>query len=235
MMVNWGTKSGFSSVQEYKGGYPWAKEFNIDTRRLAAGMNMYMAKFALRAPAMPPKMRNLETGSEVPTLYRGLMVDEDILHYANQKGVWPNEGYAAFSRSKNTALMYGTGLMTLSAAPGRNPVIVLLRLRATDVRRGTPWVWFTGDDDMARNKTVLRGIKSNQEVLLPPGRMVFKDPPRTSTYEYQLGGRTFKKKVYTYNISYEPTASTNTAWVALKAAMKFKARGAAGARKAAAK
>lgn len=224
-LVRWGTKGNFTGAQSQKQAYPHKKRADLDTRQFVASIDMYMSKFALRAPAMPPKMRNLETGSSVPTLWRGMSVDEEVVDGTNRFGGWPMEGYAAFSRDKKAAIRYGTGIMTNSKFV-RNSVIVLFRLLATDVQRGTPWVWFTGKDDLARNRTVLSGLHTNQEVLLPPGFMRFKGPPRVSTVEFtQLG----KKRMYTFDITYEPASTPQAAWVALKAVMKFKAGGRAAA------
>lgn len=223
-LVRWGTKGNFTEAQSQKQAYPQRKRADLDTRQFVASIDMYMSKFALRAPAMPPKMRNLETGSSVPTLWRGMSVDEEVVDATNSFGGWHMEGYAAFSRHKNAAIMYGTGTMTNSKFV-RNSVIVLFRLLATDVQRGTPWVWFTGKDDLARNRTVLSGLDTNQEVLLPPGFMRFKGPPRVSTVEFTK----FKKRMYTFDITYEPVSTPQAAWVALKAVMKFKAGGRAAA------
>jgi hypothetical protein len=169
-----------------------------NARRLNYMLNTYMSKFALRAPQKPPKVRNLETGSEMVTLYRGVGLTNAQLADAVNRGGLPDRGYVAMSRSRRFATNFG----------GRDELgnTLVMRLREADVPRGTPWLWFAGRaetiplkrtapalpyrsgvqlpiDPHGRFKRHAREfvnatMPEEDEVLLPPGTLVFKGAPR---------------------------------------------------------
>lgn len=163
-----------------------------------------MKRFSMRAPDMPPKVRNLQTGSEFPTLYRGLMVSEGGLQRMFDNGFWADKGYMAFSRSKPYALDWALGAAAYMGVP------VLFQINVRDVQRGTPWIWFRGTAEAYYQQQ--GGLKKKinfiplgfnkgsapeeNEVLLPPGAILLKSattitPPNREPYILVKGSYTF--------------------------------------------
>lgn len=142
-----------------------------------AAIKAYMKQHALRAPAMPPKMRNIATGSELPTLYRGVSMLADEFDKGMRDRAFRDKGYMAFSRSQDVA-----EYLALQHRQNMQHMIVMFRLRVTEVPRGTPWVWFAGKPEIGpgcgfKNPKyntcfVQSETPYENEVLLPPGKLV---------------------------------------------------------------
>ena len=137
-------------------------------RRNSAWLERYMTRHALRAPALP--LRAPRT-----PLFRGAMLTPAQLARLTSTGEWSDKGFMAFSRDQGHACFFGS-------RPGRASHFVLFRLRLEDVARGTPWIWYTAEDDNRNNnddrlpdKPVdgwdLHLNPTEQEVLLPPGTL----------------------------------------------------------------
>jgi hypothetical protein len=166
-------------------------------------IEQYMRKFALRSPAMPPKIRNIETGSEFPTLYRAVAFTNTTYDDMIQKSKLEDKGYLAFSRNKNAALQ-------VARKTGRGGLkTVVFRLNVRGVPRGVPWIWFAGTPELMKienskyinasrpyaeaslqgfaaeqkkyHKTFLMAHETDKlmetEVLLPPGTLKFIGEP----------------------------------------------------------
>ena len=111
------------------------KESTKAVYKLNMALALHMKKYALRAPQMPPKVRNVVTGSATPVLYRGLRLTPGQLVNLGRSGL-QELGYTAFSRNPTTSFRFA--LKEVEGTIG-----VLLRLSTTDVQRGTPWIWYT--------------------------------------------------------------------------------------------
>lgn len=190
-------------------------------RRLNQSMQMYMRHFALRAPHMPPKVRNfVNPGSEFPVLYRGVSVKRTVFNSWARAGQLTEAGYMAFSRDPEYALTFGTR--------ARNAVSVLLRLSVRDVPRGTPWVWFLGssqDLGTLHHKTWLRShAPIEEEVLLPPGTLhirrwkTYTTPVKENMYANNENAE--MRKVRVVDVAYRPS---NVPWTVVRAVAKLKA------------
>lgn len=145
-------------------------------KRLDAALQLHMTKFALRAPHMPPKARNMRTGSEFPTLFRGIRVPRAKLDRFLKLGYSTDKAWMAFSRDAEYA----------ESAPfgSEDDQLVVYQLSTKDVERGTPWIWFHGRATDTRNKAYVHsGVRQEEEVLLPPGVLVFKAVRR---YDYKI-------------------------------------------------
>lgn len=216
----WGIGSNFIELMEWKRG-GIMDQAPKHVLQFDAAMAMYFRQHALRAPQMPPKMRDPDTGGELLTLYRGVTFDSSIVNRLLRHGHFADD-YFAFSRSRKTAFGYAS----FNARPGHE--IMLFRLRLTDVPRGTPWVWFTGDRDLAKNAAVVRGQPRNNEVLLPKGDLKFLRREET-TLALDLPHMKLHYPVHMIDVAFRPV-SEEASWVALKAALKFKSKGAWGRR-----
>ena len=166
------TSEAYRSIQRLKRG----GNSDGSTEALVKRLDLYMKSFALRAPSMPPKVRNLETGREFPTLYRGVRLSPRDAARLEQTGTWQDRGYMAFTRSRSRALLFGNAV---------------LKLDVRNVQRGTPWMWFAGlgesrvknewNADLERYTPRRTGfihknfdpgnatVAYENEVLLPPG------------------------------------------------------------------
>lgn len=225
-MRNYGTMDTFQEVLEWKRGGEMHKA-PMRVQRYDAAMRMYFQKHALRAPQMPPKMRDADTGGELRTLYRGVAFDGDLADMIFSQ-THLNDEYMSFSRSRQTAMGYA--LFNLK----RSDRMVLFRLDLSAVPRGTPWVWYHGGPGRPTNKSVVGpsvhdidgGSSSNYEVLLPPGDLKFLSKPVGSVFEIPLpGGRgMIRKHLTTVDVAYRPF-SEEASWVALKAALKLRKKG----------
>lgn len=146
-------------------------------RQINAGIARYMNSLSLKSPAMPPKIRNMATGSEIPTLYRGISMSVAGYRAMARRRHLDDAGYLSFTRSEEYARVIGAR-MNLG-------VLVVFRLNVRSVPRGVPWVWFAGDHETGGSDTPRLYHKSfdagnnpfENEVLLPPGTLrVIKDP-----------------------------------------------------------
>ena len=102
----------------------------------------HLAKFFQRLPTRAPK----GSGSTY-VLYRG--VTNPTSETFRRSGFIHELGYLAFSGNKDIAKSFG-GLV--------------FRLYVKDVEKGTPWLWF--------NKSIGSHVPTEEEVLLPPGRLL---------------------------------------------------------------
>lgn len=156
----------------------------------ARGLELFMQRFALRAPHMPPKVRNMQTGSSVLNLYRGVRLTNEDVNSLLQKGEIRDKGFVAFSRNKQVAMAFAD-----EARCCGNKIV--FKLNVQDVPRGTPWIWYAGPAETYRpsrrvvdknnftgikeyfgayktkkyHTNWVRGIPLNSEVLLPPGTL----------------------------------------------------------------
>ena len=183
---DWPDDTACLGIQQYKRGTP--RPGNTYFSNMAGRLDRYMKSFALRAPAMPPKVRNTKSGSEFPVLYRGVPATANATAELNRRGEWRDKGYMAFSRDMHTALQFGR---------------TLFKLDVRDVQRGTPWIWFAGpnevcvsedwDNELQNLKWVhagfvakdfdpgAPGVTYEREVLLPPGTIRVKAVSRLAS------------------------------------------------------
>ena len=193
-MVSEWTNPNYKLVQQARrNGVP----MTVKGRRIDYAMARHMQFTALRSPEMPPKMRNIATGSEMPNLYRGFSVSKREFASMISRQSISDKGFMAFTRQHRYALSFG-------ARDSASKMVVVVRLNVRDVPRGTPWVWFAGvpethtvkngdlrrashpfnvkgnDDrlenrsnELARNKRFDKGQTWENEVLLPPGTLHF--------------------------------------------------------------
>lgn len=213
------------SAMDVKNPYQFWKQ-HPNMRRFDAGLRMYLDTVALRAPAMPPKVRNFETGSEFPTLYRGFSIpDSKMIEGAR---IWRDEGYMAFSRDRNVSLKYGFE----NAFHHSHNAVVLFRMNVRDVPPGTPWIWYTGTPESFGKPNasfVQTTLVNNNEVMLPPGILQIKnlvdDGLYTSDYwtKHKKGWKhgQFTKRLFTADVEYRPF-SDRVPNLVRKAANKFK-------------
>ena len=229
MTAGW-TQGMYYDVQSArrKGALPMQMKRSIATQKLNLAMAMHMKKFALRAPAMPPKVRDVETGSATPALYRGLLLSPDQMAQLFSRDGLREKGYMAFSRDKRVSLDFASSFGPLERYGGRPPASVLLRLDASTVPAGTPWIWFASHAEMHDatrphggntrqfDKTFTAGTdvaRREMEVLLPPGtlRMVshlprMKHQPRpTAPPEYKIA-------TAEWQVRYEPDLRAASLW-----------------------
>ena len=190
-LTGWTTET-YGAVQEgRRGNTPLANK----ARKVDYALARHMQFTALRAPQMPPKVRDIETGSSTPNLYRGFSVTTAEFQAMVQRSYVQDKGYLAFTRRKGYAISFG--------ARKDKDVLVVVRLNVRRVARGTPWVWFAGvpethtvrdvevrkrsqpfntdvmnynlrftKADLSRNKTFDVGYPMENEVLLPPGYLL---------------------------------------------------------------
>lgn len=139
------------------------------TNRLNYTLRTYMKKFSLRAPAMPPKIRN-PAGGELQWLYRGITMSRSQFEDVKRAGRLVDRGYMAFSRYRDVAEGFADSYENDSR------VGILFRLNVRDVPRGTPWIWYTDPKAAAgrRSAYVASAVPEEEEVVLPPGALVFK-------------------------------------------------------------
>lgn len=143
MLAHWTTQSykRVQAVRRANGAIPLASRGGkaVEIQKLDAALAMYMRQFALRAPDMPPKVRNVATGSGTPVLYRGVsLTTAQLADFLD--GKFQDKGYMAFSRNPSYAMHF------LKSRPaGNTDVRVVFKLSTTKVQRGTPWVWFASD------------------------------------------------------------------------------------------
>ena len=159
IVTEW-TSDAYFPIQQHLRG-----ERSLDRleSRILTGLKKYMDEFSLRAPTMPPKVRNSTSGSEFPRLYRGVNMTEGQFHSMVMRGHDTDRGYMSFSRN----------IMEAFAFLGRDRgVEVVFRLDVRDVARGTPWVWFDSADRPTDRAWLASGQSGESEVLLPPGTLV---------------------------------------------------------------
>lgn len=220
----WGATGEFTQLQNkkrrginIKDPYTYWKD-HANMRELNAGLRMYLDKVALRAPAMPPKVKNFETGSKFPTLYRGIALSNPNLIVGKKE--WRDAGYLAFSRDKATALDYAL----YNAANDPKSVLVLFRMNVRDVPPGTPWIWFRGvaeSQSTLRKEFVNTHLISNNEVLLPPGVLRIKQAPQVTQLHAEVNRVIMHRKLYEVEVEYRPV-SEHVPFTVLKAISKFK-------------
>ncbi len=135
----------------------------VKARRNSAWLQTYMTRHALRAPALP-------TGAPRFPLYRGLRMTEGQLIRLLNERTWSDRGFMSFTRDEMYAAHFGGRSIT-----NGTPYIVIFELQLADVARGTPWIWFVGDEeDMAgidRADWHTHGSPEECEVTLPPGTL----------------------------------------------------------------
>lgn len=228
--MRWGSTSNYTMLQNKKRagmnikdpyGY-WKDHANM--RKFNAGLRMYLNKVALRAPAMPKGVRNFETGSRFPNLYRGVAVPDPRQIVGAKE--WRDLGFMAFSRNQGTSMLYAI----YNAAQDPNSVIVLFRMNVRDVPPGTPWIWFKGQPETQRWRTasfVHTDKTGNNEVMLPPGVLRIKkleDTGRTWIHTRQPDqpfGKTIVRRLFKADVEYRPV-SEHVPFTVLKAVGKFK-------------
>jgi hypothetical protein len=152
------------------------KNFNVArAEQLAWKVDRFLKQFALRAPQMPPKVRNKNTGREVVSLYRGMTVTATHLQQLMKTRVWGDKGFMAFSRDRAYATSFGARFATQKARMDKVGDLhaVVLRIRTNQVPRGTPWIWFPAYGEIFGNKVSKNfmhpAYPPEEEVLLPPG------------------------------------------------------------------
>ena len=130
-------------------------------KKLEAVMDAYFAQHALRAPHMPP---GVFVNGRQKYLYRGMHPSPHLdVKKALQDGYIEERGFMAFSRDPDIAAGFANRNVRRGIFVRIDPFV--------DVPRGTPWLWF---HKRTLNSWVRSTIPKEAEVLLPPGRLVFK-------------------------------------------------------------
>ena len=140
----------------------------------------------IRSPTQP-------VGMYVKYLYRGIptMIGPQappISQCGNHTCLTDN-GYMAFSHDPEVAKRFS----------GKRGIVV--RLHVNDLPRGTPWVWYTKDQSLqsVRRRRGLNSLginTSEDEVLLPPGYSLIKDPSQFRKIMDQIRNRNYTDKPY---------------------------------------
>ena len=151
MVQYWTLSEGYGDVQRFRRSGPAAlagksNANRTGTLKLDYAMALYMSKFAPRAPQLPPKMRNVATGSATPVLYRGVRMTRAELGAFLKRGDHADKGFMAFTRNP----AYAAGFV-MSRPTNANDVAVVFRLSTADVQRGTPWIWFASSREATGN------------------------------------------------------------------------------------
>jgi hypothetical protein len=178
------TTSLYQPVQNARYKQPYAVSGPVLPQKMqmrSIELNRHIANVfrntAIRAPVVPIKY------TYTKFLYRG--VHGPLAEHLIAHGEFESRGYIAFSRSKKIADRFAT----TGPPPG-----IVIRLRISDIPRGTPWIWFNHPSNgptkpatkSLRNITEKeRGIEYTtrretrntypstfsveEEVLLPPG------------------------------------------------------------------
>lgn len=155
--------------------YPEGTVPALPVLQMNRGMQMYMNKFAPRAPSMPARVSR----NKVTRLYRGALATRKQLQDLLASGVWNDKGYMAFSRRSRDKYHVHT--------PAK-PVTIVFRMPVSAVQPGTPWVWFDVENKPTRRSNSLTSfVKGEEEVLLPPGALfverVTPSPVNKAIYE----------------------------------------------------
>lgn len=149
---------------------------NDDKRFTNWSLVQLMREARLRAPHRPMGC------SDFTVLYRGINLPEQKYQYFVEDRVLMEPSFSSFSVQKLTSLEFATQWM---ATPRKNRRNVLLRLRVSQVRPGTPWLWFAGTcGGRKRDKNRLPTTKTafkEEEVVLPPGVFTMLKPPLETT------------------------------------------------------
>ena len=149
MISHWTTEA-YRNLQAARrtDSLPRNRTLATTVQKLNSALALHMKKYALRAPQMPPKVRNVVTGSATPVLYRGVRLTPGQLVNL-MEGELHEKGYMAFSRNPS----YSMHFVTRSRSPDH--IVVLLRLSVTDVENGTPWIWYASQTEV-KGKTASR-------------------------------------------------------------------------------
>jgi len=182
IITQWTTSEGYLAVQAARRQNNTETNFrNPDTAKKALQVNraisQHMRNGGLKTPTTPAGMRprylyrGIHSGSAARLLTTGRLVDP---------------GFIAFSRSKSQAESFS-----------RDGEGVLVRINVDALPRGIPWLWFStntnasnsnnNNNPVGRYRTPRRFPMSNapyeQEVLLPPGKLVL--GKKIGTYMYE--------------------------------------------------
>ena len=170
-MVSHWTTSDYRKLQTARrtGDLPTNVTNALTVQKLNMALALQMKKYALRAPAMPPKVRDVVTGSATPTLYRGLRLTPGQFAQLSTTGL-RERGYTAFSRNPSLSTQFA-GRPDMPGKP--HTIGVLLRLSTANVESGTPWIWFTSETETL-GKSPNNKMGSGQPFVtpmhyLPPG------------------------------------------------------------------
>lgn len=130
---------------------------NAQQQRTNAALRSYFRTYAARAPALPP-------GIGQPPLYLWRGVHGILAKKLLEDGVVDEKGYISVSRSMDVANKFRENL-----SPG-----ILLKIKRESIPISTPWVWFD-------TRKIRSSIPDEQEVLLPPGKIVLVNELRHCT------------------------------------------------------
>ena len=144
MIAHWTTENykNVQAVRRANGAIPLTSRGSraVMLQKLDSALATYMRQFTLRAPQLPPKVRNVTTGSATPVLYRGARLTPPQYN-ALLMGTYSDKGYMAFSRNPSYAVTF------VSRSHTPNTVLVLFRLSTARVQRGTPWIWYASSTE----------------------------------------------------------------------------------------
>ena len=142
-----------------------------EARRINRAISQYMRNSGLRTPITPE-------GFHPTYLFRG--IHSEPAARLLETGKLNDPGFIAFSRSQYQA----EGFINSK----KGGVVVRIDVRA--LPRGIPWVWFSNfnenSDDMdlnSRRRIPRSSAPHEQEVLLPPGKLVLGNILYKKTYE----------------------------------------------------
>jgi hypothetical protein len=139
----------------------------LSSRYLQAAMVRYFREHALRAPSMPPG--EFVNGRQA-ILFRGMHGSEYFdVGKALRDGQISERGFIAMTRNLSVAREFAEKHQQL-------PGIIVQIDGIKDVPRGTPWLWFD-KKTLSANHKLKSFLPGEQEVLLPPGRLIFKSDP----------------------------------------------------------
>jgi hypothetical protein len=166
-LPNW-TTDMYRTVQNIKRESPLNNVHPLgllESKKLSSVLEKYFAQYALRAPQMPPGQF---VNGRQKYLYRGMHASSYFdLNRALRDGQVVERGFIAVTRDKKIAEDF--------AKKGERGIMVRID-PFQDVPRGTPWLWFSA---RTRNSYVISTLPEEAEVLLPPGRLVFRGSPQT--------------------------------------------------------
>ena len=117
-----------------------SKEPSDTSLQTRDAMIRYFLRAGMRAPKRP-------RGFQGVYLYRGTEATNPMLAALQSSGVYEEKSFASFSWTEELAKTFGD---------------TIIRLKFSDIKRGTPYVWFGVGD-------VISHIKGEEEVLLPHG------------------------------------------------------------------
>lgn len=167
MIMQW-TSAGYHAVQAVRRRNSAIRDHQDpetfkEARRINRAISQYMRNSELRTPTTPEGLNPLY-------LFRG--IHSEPATRLLETGKLNDPGFMAFSRNPYQAQRF------INSRKGG----VVVRIDVKALPRGIPWVWFSGNYLKSRRRMPRSGAPHEQEVLLPPGKLVLGKKIREKLY-----------------------------------------------------